>query len=439
VQTATTIDRMLTRAVFRIPTRGGARFALCAAAVLLAFVPGGVSAGLPLIQQGPKLTASDEVGAVGYGGGKFGSSAALSADGRTALIGGYYDNDATGAAWVFTRSGSTWKQQGPKLTAGKHAEFGYSVALSGDGNTALIGSSNNNSQARGAAWVFRRSGSTWTKQAELHGTKSGPTVQDGFGMSVALSADGDTALIGAGTYTLFGSVYKNVGSAFVFKRFGSTWKRQGKVLTGKAGAGAAGFGTVVALSRDGDTAVIGGAARNQASGAAWVFTRSGSTWTQQGSKLTAAGARGSAGFGCSVALSADGAAALIGACADSANAGAAWMFTRSGTIWKQGPKLTATGGSPGGLFGFSAGLSADAKTAVIGGPGGKGGVGAAWVFTRSGSIWTQRGSELTASGKSGPASFGYSVALSSDGKVAVIGGPNDSGGVGAAWVKVERL
>jgi hypothetical protein len=96
-------------------------------------------------------TAPDETS-----GDFFGSSVALSADGNTALIGGYGDNNLIGAAWVFTRSGATWAQQGPKLTASdetSHSFFGLGVALSADGNTALIGSPFDNGVA-GAAWVF---------------------------------------------------------------------------------------------------------------------------------------------------------------------------------------------------------------------------------------------------------------------------------------------
>ena len=124
---------------------------------------------------------------------------ALSSDGNTALIGGPSDNGEVGAAWVFTRSGSTWTQQGAKLTgAGKRSArrpFGRSVALSADGNTALIGRPQATTAQVGAAWVFTRSGSTWTQQgAKLTG--GGESRAGDFGYSVALSADGNTALIG---------------------------------------------------------------------------------------------------------------------------------------------------------------------------------------------------------------------------------------------------
>src|SRR2546428_10346904 len=116
------------------------------------------------------------------------------------MIGGYGDHAETGAAWVFTRSGSTWKQ-GPKLTARGESpknlpgfgfgKFGYSMALSANGNTALI-----SGFGVEAVWVFTRSGSTWKQGAKLVKTKQGPEgphLQEGFGVSVALSADGNTA------------------------------------------------------------------------------------------------------------------------------------------------------------------------------------------------------------------------------------------------------
>jgi len=117
--------------------------------------------------------------------------------------------------------------------------------------------------------------------------------------------------------------------------------QQGQKLTGAGEAGAGQFGYSVALSADGNTALIGAPADNANAGAAWVFTRSGSGWTQQGEKLTGGGETGEGGFGSSVALSADGGTALVGGPADDSRAGAAWVFTRSGSGWtQQGAKLT---------------------------------------------------------------------------------------------------
>ena len=118
----------------------------------------------PFLHQGEKLTASGLSGPYGY----VGQSVALSADGNTALIGAPADGEYTGSAFVFTRSGSTWTQQGGRLTGGGtigEAWFGESVALSSDGNTALIGGPSDN-HAVGGAWVFTRSGSTWMQQGE---------------------------------------------------------------------------------------------------------------------------------------------------------------------------------------------------------------------------------------------------------------------------------
>jgi trimeric autotransporter adhesin len=131
----------------------------------------------PFIQQGAKLTASDE-----SGGALFGESVAMSSDGNTALIGGWDDNGGVGAAWVFTRSGSTWTQQDSKLTGSSESgkgHFGQSVALSGDGNIALIGGGYDNGGV-GAAWVFTRSGSTLTQQ-EHKLTASDESVEGYFG------------------------------------------------------------------------------------------------------------------------------------------------------------------------------------------------------------------------------------------------------------------
>ena len=329
----------------------------------------------PLVQQGRKLTGGGEIG-----GALFGDSVALSSDGNTALIGGPGDS-GVGAAWVFTRSGSTWTQQGGKLTgsgASGDAEFGRSVALASDGNTALIGGPGDSGV--GAAWVFTRSGSTWTQQGGKL-IPGGAIGEADFGSSVALSSDGSTALIGG-----WGDS-GDLGAAWVFTRSGSTWTQQGEKLTGAGVVGIPFFGKSVALSSDGNTALVG-APVDRDVGAAWVFTRSGSTWTQQGEKLTGTGERGEGWLGESVALSADGNTALMSGAGDNLRGGAAWSFTRSGSTWtQQGEKLTGSGergegydGNTGGDFGSSVALSADGSTALVGGKYDNKFAGAAWVF-----------------------------------------------------------
>jgi hypothetical protein len=161
--------------------------------------------------------------------------------------------------------------------------------------------------------------------------------------------------------------------------------QQGEKVTGSGESGQAQFGFRVALSSDGKTALIGGPTDNSTLGAAWVFARSGSTWTQQGEKLTGSGESGPGNFGLSVALSSDGNTALIGASADNGYVGAAWVFTRSGSTWaQQGEKLTGGGevlnGGRDAYFGGSVAVSSDGTTALIGGAVDSAGVGAAWAF-----------------------------------------------------------
>jgi hypothetical protein len=312
---------------------------------------------------------------------------ALSADGNTALIGAPGNDFRKGAAWVFTRSGTTWTQQGGKLTptgATGSPWFGYTVALSGDGKTALIGGWLDNSWT-GAVWVFTRSGSTWTQQEKL--TANDEDGEGMFGTNVALSADGNTALIGGwNDDSEFGGNrdYSGKGAAWIFTRSGSTWSQQGSKLTANDETGNGKFGTIVALSANGDTALIGGWNDDHSKGAAWVFTRSGSSWKQQGPKLTGGEETGEGRFGVAVALSADGNTALVGGLADDSTRGAAWLFTRSGSTWsQQGSKLTPGDGAGKGEFGTNVALSADGNTALIGAWRDNSGTGAAWAFVNA--------------------------------------------------------
>jgi len=332
----------------------------------------------------------------------FGSSVAIS--GSIAVVGAYGNNSEAGAAYVFVRSGKTWSQQA-ELTASDAATgdlFGYSVALSG--TTAVVGAFGNKSRT-GAAYVFARSGKTWSQQAEL--TASSAATGDEFGGSVAIS--GSTALIGAPAKK------KDTGAAYVFVRSGTTWSQQAE-LTASDAAKDDYFGVSVALS--GSTAVVGAEGNNTYTGAAYVFVRSGIAWSQQ-AELTASDAAKADYFGFSVALS--GSTALIGAY----GAGAAYVFVRSGTNWSQQAELTASDAAENDFFGYSVALSG--STALIGAYGDNSGAGAAYVFVRSGTNWSQQ-AELTAAESD---VFGFSVALSS--AKAVIGAPYENSETGAAY------
>ena len=146
---------------------------------------------------------------------------ALSGDGNTVLIGGPQDDGNAGAAWIFTRSSGTWTER-KKLGRAVindivgSAGFGNAVALSTDGTTALIGGHQDGAAADGAAWVFSGSGANWNEQQKLTGAGLvGPFSAD-FGFSVSLSADGNTAAVGADQDS------GNTGSAFLFTRSGVT-------------------------------------------------------------------------------------------------------------------------------------------------------------------------------------------------------------------------
>jgi hypothetical protein len=376
------------------------------------------------------LTASD-----GAGNDHFAYSAAMSSDGNTALIGAIYkrvSGKVQGAAYVFVRSGTTWTQQA-ELTASDGAEtddFGWSVALSGDGNTALIGApfkpydpASVNSQ-QGAAYVFVRSGTTWTQQVEL--TASDGVAYDNFGRSVALSGNGNTALIGAKDK---GVQYRQ-GAAYVFVRSGTTWTQQ-VTLTASDGAAYDEFGYSAALSGDGDRALIGAhfktVSGNTGQGAAYLFVRSGTAWTQQ-AKLTTSDGAAVDHFGEAAALSGDGNTAWIGAdyktVGGNTGQGAAYVFVRSGTTWTQQAELTAADGAANDDFGSSLALSGDGNMVLVGAPlktvSGSSYQGAAYVFVRTGTAWTQQ-AILTDSDSWTGEQFGASAGLSSDGNTALIG------------------
>ncbi len=379
---------------------------------------------VPNAQQGSKLVGTDS-----SNGSWQGHSVALSADGNTALIGGYGDQSGIGCAYVYIRNGSVWNQQGGKLVGNDYIGVSYqgsSVSLSADGNTALVGGSGDNSQ--GAAWVFTRSGNIWTQQgSKLVGTGAIGNADQGW--SVALSVDGNTAIVG-------GYADNNgIGATWVFTRTGSTWAQQGTKLVGSGNVGASQQGISVSLSEDGTTLIIGGFSDNGAIGAAWVFTKSGNNWSQQGNKLIGTGYIGQPAQGQSVSVSADGNTAVVGGYNDNSIIGAVWVFTRIGSSWtQQGKKIVGSGYVGYASQGFSTCLSADGNTIIVGGYGDNYYTGATWIFSRTGNFWSQNGVKLVGTGYSGNTVQGYSVSISADGKTSLIGGVQDNVNIGAAWV-----
>ena len=402
-------------------------------AVILALIAAAASFSVfAAFSEQAKLTAND-----GATFDFFGWSVDISGD--TALVGApQFGPQVTGvgpgAAYVYVRSGTTWTQQA-KLTAsdGAVGDFaGISVAISGD--TALVGASSADDAgiASGAAYVFVRSGTIWTEQAKL--VPGDAATGDLVGFSVDLS--GDTAVVAARGDDDAGNFS---GSAYVFVRTGTTWTQQAK-LTASDAAGFDFFGSAVAIS--GDTIVAGALGDDDAgsvSGSAYVFVRSGTSWTEQ-AKLTASDGAAVDIFGSSVAINGDTAIAGARLHDDAGtNSGSAYVFVRSGTTWTEQTKLVPSDAAANDFFGFLVAISGD--TAVVGAPlddDDGSSSGSAYFFERTGSTWTEQ-SKLTTSDAASNDQFGWSVAITGD--TAVVGAVTDDDGgddSGSAYVFVAE-
>jgi hypothetical protein len=371
----------------------------------------------PTFKQQAKLTVSDDSPA----NDQFGGTVAISGD--TAIVVAPFGDPTfanAGTAYVFVRTGTTWSQQA-ELFASDGASFegfGSSVAISGE--TVLIGDPGDDAPAidSGSVYVFERSGTTWSEQTKL--TASDGAVGDFFGSSVAIS--GETAIVGAPGDD---APANNSGSAYVFVRTGSIWTEQAK-LTASDGAAGDQFGTSVAIS--GETVAVGAFEDDIGSsneGSAYVFVRSGTTWSQQ-QKLTALDGMVNDAFGMSVAIS--GETVIVGAIDGDApsapDSGSAYVFVRTGSTWSQQAKLTASDAATGDEFSISVAISGETVVvgARMGDAPGAPNSGSAYVFMRSGATWSQQ-TELTASDAAADDRFGSSVAIS--GETAIIGAPED--------------
>ena len=371
---------------------------------------------------GPKLVADD-----GATNDRLGYSVAVYGD--TAVVGAPEDDanqfQDRGSAYVYVRTNGVWTQQQklliPDPTIGD--KFGTSVAVSGD--TIIVGAPNHDANGgdAGAAYVFTRSGATWTFQQKL--TATGGQSGDWFGQSVAL--DGDTAVVGA-IFDGNNGTAANQGAAYVFTRSGGTWTQRA-VLRGSDSNFSDWFGASVSIS--GNTVAVGAPiAQTPVKGSAYVFTGSGSNWTEQQKLPTPADVGSASDFGSSVSVSGD--TVVVGArlndfgpnANDGSNQGAAYVFTRTGATWTQQQKLTAADAGVGDEFGQS--VAVEGNTVVVGARGDTFGTspntaalqGSAYVFTRSGAAWTQA-QKLSAFDGAAQDQFGWAVALS--GSTAVVG------------------
>jgi hypothetical protein len=386
----------------------------------------------PLTQQA-ELTQPATGSGAGASGDLFGTSVALSASGTTAIVGAPFHSvdgvSDAGAAYVF--SGADWGTTtlltepltGPDAAA-INDYFGTSVSLSADGTVALVGAPGKtaNSQAvEGAAFAF--GGTDFGTVAVLTEPTSGPGVGsagDGFGEAVSLSSSGTDALIGAPKV----SGPARPGTAYVFRS--SSGAAPVSVLTASDGSGGNYFGGSVAISADGSTAIVGARGQtvgaNYSQGAAYVF--GGTNWATQEKILTASNGIASDQFGFSVSLSTTGSTALVGAAYASprstAEAGAAYVF--SGSDWTDETDLSASNGTAYSNYGWSVALSPSGTTALVGAPyeavGSNTYEGA--VYSYGGPGWAVELEGTSADGVPGDL-FGYSVAVSADGSETITG------------------
>ena len=273
--------------------------------------------------------------------------------GEYAVVGAVGKSNFTGSAYVFIRSGTTWTEQAiltaSDATAGDY--FGEKVAIYGDYIVVSAYQDTHSSQNdAGSAYVFIRSGTSWSQQAKL--IASDPAETDYFGTAVSIYGD----------YIVVGAWGENVqrGAAYVFKRNGTTWTEQAK-LTASDAANNDKFGISVSLY---DNYLLVGSYQDddtvENSGSVYVFTRSGTTWTQQ-TKLTASDPGNNDRFGISVSLYNN--FAVIGAYQDDVSSvsdvGSGYIFKRSGTSWSQEAKLTASDGAANDRFGSSVCINKD--------------------------------------------------------------------------------
>ncbi|WP_396147827.1 beta strand repeat-containing protein [Flavobacterium sp.] len=361
----------------------------------------------------------------------FGKSTKISADGLTLAVGALNeDGDLTGgqinstnnnnlgnsgAVYIYTRTSKSanWAFQAKikASNAGSSDFFGTSVDLSNDGNTLVVGAnkedgsgtgvnpvSNNSAVDAGAAYVFVRSGSTWSQQAYLKGNQS--TASDFFGSNVAVSGDGNTVAVGAvsedGSGTGINPIVNNSklgsGAVFTFTRSGATWTSEAYIKAAATDVDDR-FGNDVALNNDGTTLVVGAymedgssigvnpTANNSASnsGAMYVFQKTSGTWAQQ-AYIKAGQVTAGDSFGISVAIDGSGNRIVMGSRSEDGNgtgvnpaanesaadSGAAYVYSRSGSTWTQEAYLKASNTGANDGFGTKVSISNNGEHVLAG-------------------------------------------------------------------------
>jgi hypothetical protein len=427
-------------------------------------VVGSVSAQTEGWNQDTKLIIEDFLGPnseSGSPGDRFGSSVAVTDDGRGIVCGApKYDSASqpAGSAFSFVSDDGSWNSGGQATTGNSELdypgdEFGASVAVSNDGQTSVVGSPGDGfgdteeeqeDGTRGSAYVyFPPSDSDGERQRQKLTADDG-VDGDRFGEAVAISGDGSSIIIGSP-----GDLIDNesAGSAYIFTRQGNEWVQDTKLA--KSPTGSTSFGSSVAISNDGNAAIIGdpddryNVDGSQASGRAQIYERNNGEWNTPVGGISA---DGDDQVGESVAIAGDGNTVLIGAPSsgdiNGPSSGKVGVFTKENGNWSQDVTfLAAEDGDRDDFFGKSVAISGDGNTALIGAsidedPNGQA-AGSGYVFTLNNGEWSQQ-AKLAPSDGDRTDGFGGSVSLSDDGTTAVIGAPNDEDpygeGAGSAYV-----
>ena len=350
---------------------------------------------------------------------KFGTSAAASSDGSTIVV-------VSGAceAFVYIKSGSTWVQQGPVIPYGRATSNPIGVAISPDGNTIFLGnpipSLFNNV---GEVFVYVRSGGVWSLSQTLIGT--GYTGNPQQGQTITLSSDGLTLAVGGPINA------SSIGAVWIYTLSGGTWSQQA-VLIPTGFTGNPRVGSSLTISSDGNYLVVGGPDNNNFKGAAWIFTRSGSTWTQTVSALrnTYVNVTNSRQTS-SIAMASTTNPTKLWLGFDVSGMGVC-LLTGSGATWASSTRYI-TGTVFLGLY-PSLAASSDGATLCVGFPG-NGAAGSAYAYSinaTTGLLTLKQ--TLTGTGSVGNSKQGNSLALSNDGRVLVSCGPYDNSDTGAVWI-----
>jgi len=359
---------------------------------------------------------------------QFGRSVSISGDGNTTIVSGDGSGQGIGAAWIFARSSDSWRQDF-KLDPPdgyRNGGFGHSVAISEDGNTIIVGASSQSVEVwKNSAYIFIRNHNIWTQQAKIPHPKPSDHAMY-FGWSVSISGDGNTVIVGAPSAYNGGGA----GSAYIFTRSGNSWSQQRRIQASDAQP-LDRFGNSVSISGDGKTVIVGASPVHVGgtAGSAYIFTRSGDSWSQQ-RKIQASDTQPLDKFGNSVSISGDGNTVIVsrGFNRDHPSGPlAAYIFTRSDDSWLERAKLQDTSMNVQSGFGSSVSISSDGNTAIVGAPGdtiASGRVGATYIYTRSDDSWPQR-AKIGPSDTGGLEQFGQSVSISGDGNTIISSVPTN--------------